>query len=110
MGSSEPVEPRLSRPALIGAIWAPLFFLSLDVDGKTLGIAGLGRIGRNFGQKAAAFGMNIIYTDVGPDAEFENMKPILTSLLSPMSIPGLPSQVLKFRNQRAKATSRRDAR
>lgn len=51
--------------------WAPLFFLSLDVDGQTLGIAGLGRIGKNVARKAAAFGMNIIYSDVRPDTEFE---------------------------------------
>jgi lactate dehydrogenase-like 2-hydroxyacid dehydrogenase len=51
--------------------WAPLFFLGLDVDGQTLGIAGLGRIGKNVARKAAAFGMKIIYSDVKPDADFE---------------------------------------
>jgi glyoxylate reductase len=51
--------------------WAPLFFLSLDVDGQTLGIAGLGRIGKNVARKAAAFGMKIIYSDIRPDPEFE---------------------------------------
>jgi lactate dehydrogenase-like 2-hydroxyacid dehydrogenase len=52
--------------------WAPLFFLGLDVDGRTLGIAGLGRIGKNVARKAAAFGMKIIYSDVQPDAAFES--------------------------------------
>jgi glyoxylate reductase len=51
--------------------WAPLFFLSLDVDGQTLGIAGLGRIGKNVAHKALSFGMKIIYSDVRPDAAFE---------------------------------------
>jgi glyoxylate reductase len=51
--------------------WAPLFFIGLDVDGRTLGIAGLGRIGKNVARKAAAFGMKIIYNDVGPDPDFE---------------------------------------
>jgi lactate dehydrogenase-like 2-hydroxyacid dehydrogenase len=51
--------------------WAPLFFIGLDVDGKTLGVAGLGRIGKNMARKAAAFGMKIIYNDVRRDAELE---------------------------------------
>jgi lactate dehydrogenase-like 2-hydroxyacid dehydrogenase len=51
--------------------WAPLFFIGLDVDGRTLGIAGLGRIGRNVARKAAAFGMKIIYSDVQRDPAFE---------------------------------------
>jgi lactate dehydrogenase-like 2-hydroxyacid dehydrogenase len=37
----------------------------------TLGIAGLGRIGQRFARKAAAFDMNIIYTDAKPNTEFE---------------------------------------
>jgi lactate dehydrogenase-like 2-hydroxyacid dehydrogenase len=51
--------------------WGPLLFIGLDVDGKTLGIAGLGRIGRNVAQKARAFDMQIIYSDVQRDLDFE---------------------------------------
>ncbi|MFD2182820.1 2-hydroxyacid dehydrogenase [Rhodoplanes azumiensis] len=51
--------------------WAPLFFMGLDVDGRTLGLAGAGRIGKNVARKAAAFGMKILYTDVKPDPDFE---------------------------------------
>ena len=51
--------------------WAPLFFIGLDVDGKTLGIAGLGRIGKNVARKARAFDMNILYSDVRRDEAFE---------------------------------------
>jgi glyoxylate reductase len=51
--------------------WAPMAFIGQDVDNKTLGIAGLGRIGSRFARKAAAFDMNIIYTDARPNAEFE---------------------------------------
>jgi lactate dehydrogenase-like 2-hydroxyacid dehydrogenase len=51
--------------------WAPLFFMGLDVDGQTLGLAGAGRIGKNVARKAAAFGMKIIYSDVKPDPDFE---------------------------------------
>jgi lactate dehydrogenase-like 2-hydroxyacid dehydrogenase len=51
--------------------WAPMFFIGLDVDGKTLGIAGLGRIGKNVAHKARAFDMQIIYSDVRRDLDFE---------------------------------------
>jgi lactate dehydrogenase-like 2-hydroxyacid dehydrogenase len=52
--------------------WAPMFFIGLDVDKKTLGIAGLGRIGQNVARKARGFDMKIIYTDVRRNEEFEN--------------------------------------
>ncbi|MDR3565680.1 MAG: D-glycerate dehydrogenase [Negativicutes bacterium] len=51
--------------------WAPMFFVGLDVDRKTLGIAGLGRIGTNVAKKASGFDMKIIYSDVRRNAEFE---------------------------------------
>jgi lactate dehydrogenase-like 2-hydroxyacid dehydrogenase len=51
--------------------WAPMFFIGLDVDRRTLGIAGLGRIGRNVARKALAFDMRIIYSDVRRDEAFE---------------------------------------
>ncbi|MCS0497657.1 D-glycerate dehydrogenase [Ancylobacter sp. MQZ15Z-1] len=51
--------------------WAPMTFVGLDVDRQTLGIAGLGRIGRNVARKARGFDMNIIYADMHRDADFE---------------------------------------
>jgi lactate dehydrogenase-like 2-hydroxyacid dehydrogenase len=51
--------------------WAPMFFIGLDVDHRTLGIAGLGRIGKNVARKARGFDMKIIYNDVQRDAAFE---------------------------------------
>ena len=51
--------------------WAPMFFVGLDVDRKTLGIAGLGRIGKSVARKAAAFNMGVIYADVRRDPDFE---------------------------------------
>jgi glyoxylate reductase len=51
--------------------WAPMAFIGQDVDNMTLGIAGLGRIGQRFARKAAAFDMNIIYTDAKPNTAFE---------------------------------------
>ncbi|MEO0137699.1 MAG: D-glycerate dehydrogenase [candidate division WOR-3 bacterium] len=43
--------------------WAPMLFLGSDVHHKTLGIIGMGRIGRAVAQRAQGFGMFIIYYD-----------------------------------------------
>ncbi|HSG57235.1 MAG TPA: D-glycerate dehydrogenase, partial [Paracoccaceae bacterium] len=40
--------------------WAPDFFTGKDVSGATLGIVGLGAIGRAVARRAAAFGMEIL--------------------------------------------------
>ena len=45
---------------------ASVAFVGLDVDGKTLGIAGLGRIGTNVACKAKGFDMKIIYSLLSP--------------------------------------------
>jgi glyoxylate reductase len=41
--------------------WAPFHFLGSEISGKTLGIIGLGRIGRAVARRAAGFNMRIIY-------------------------------------------------
>jgi len=41
--------------------WAPLFHLGVEVSGKTLGIIGMGNIGRAVAKRARAFNMPIIY-------------------------------------------------
>ncbi|HTH59846.1 MAG TPA: D-glycerate dehydrogenase [Paraburkholderia sp.] len=51
--------------------WSPMAFIGQDVDHKTLGIAGLGRIGSKFARKAAAFDMHVIYTDAQRNETFE---------------------------------------
>ena len=51
--------------------WSPMLFVGADVDKKTLGIAGLGRIGKSVARKAKAFDMNIIYHSTAPDAAIE---------------------------------------
>jgi len=43
--------------------WGPELFLGVDVHGKTLGIFGMGRIGRAMARRAHGFGMNVIYVD-----------------------------------------------
>lgn len=42
--------------------WAPLLFVGGDLHGKTLGIIGMGRIGRAVARRGAGFGMRIIYS------------------------------------------------
>lgn len=44
--------------------WAPMLFLGSDVHHSTLGIVGLGRIGRAVAKRARGFEMRILYTDV----------------------------------------------
>ena len=43
-------------------VWGPEFFLGFEVHGKTLGVVGLGRIGRAVVRRAAGFGMPVVYT------------------------------------------------
>jgi glyoxylate reductase len=43
--------------------WTPFLFLGVDVHDATLGIVGLGRIGKAIARRAAGFRMKILYTD-----------------------------------------------
>lgn len=52
--------------------WEPLGFLGYDLNGKTLGIIGMGRIGQAVARRAVGFGMRILYhnrNQVDPDVE-----------------------------------------
>jgi glyoxylate reductase len=52
--------------------WDPLGFLGYDLNGKTLGIIGMGRIGQAVARRAVGFGMNTIYHNRKPvSAEIE---------------------------------------
>lgn len=52
--------------------WAPMLFLGKEIEGKTLGIVGAGRIGSNIGRKMAkCFNMNILYSDRTQKEDFE---------------------------------------
>src|SRR5207302_8620677 len=46
--------------------WAPAQLLGADVFGKTLGIIGMGRIGRAVARRALGFGMTILYHTCHP--------------------------------------------
>jgi glyoxylate reductase len=43
-------------------IWSPTFMLGHGLSGRTLGIVGLGRIGRAVARLGEAFGMRVVYT------------------------------------------------
>ncbi|MDY6852199.1 MAG: D-glycerate dehydrogenase [Thermodesulfobacteriota bacterium] len=51
---------------------APEFLLGFDLQGKTLGIFGLGRIGAAVAGRARAFGLNIIYHNRRPNPDLES--------------------------------------
>ena len=53
-------------------IWAPTFMLGAGLEGRTLGIVGLGRIGREVARLGKAFGMDVVYTERGGPVESEH--------------------------------------
>jgi glyoxylate reductase len=69
-------------------VWAPTFMLGAGIEGKTLGIVGLGRIGREVARLAGALGMHAIHTsrtggvplnDMLPEADVVSLHCPLTS-------------------------------
>ena len=44
--------------------WNKKKYKGVEIAGKTLGIVGMGRIGRSLAQKAEALGMKVVYTDL----------------------------------------------
>jgi glyoxylate reductase len=51
--------------------WSSVFMLGTEVNGKTLGIVGAGRIGQVVARRASGFDMKILYTSNNPKHEFE---------------------------------------
>lgn len=51
--------------------WEPHIFLGRDVAGKTLGVVGLGRIGKMVAKRANGFGMKAVYYNRSQDLETE---------------------------------------
>lgn len=58
-----------ANASLKSGLWERKKFIGVELQGKTLGIVGLGRIGRVVASRARAFGMNVIACDpfVAPD-------------------------------------------
>jgi len=62
--------------------WGPQLLMGQEITGKTLGIIGLGRIGRAFAQRAAAFRMKIQYFSNSRNEEFEKSYPYETKFVN----------------------------
>jgi glyoxylate reductase len=62
-------------------VWSPWMFLGHDVHGQTLGIIGLGRIGRAVARRAAGFNMKVVFYNPNPVPEQ------VTSELGAVSLP-----------------------
>jgi glyoxylate reductase len=50
--------------------WGPLLLLGREISGATLGIVGLGRIGKEVARRASGFGMRVLAYDEYQDADF----------------------------------------
>ena len=63
--------PESARDARAGRwkTWSPAGWLGADLRGATLGIVGMGKIGRAVAERARGFGMKIVYTDPAPSAD-----------------------------------------
>lgn len=63
-------------------LWAPAGWLGADLRGATLGIIGLGKIGKAVAERAIGFGIKVIYTDLQPhkgiDAEFVSFNTLIS--------------------------------
>lgn len=52
--------------------WEPLLLLGIELEGKTIGIVGLGRIGAGVAERARlGMGVNVLYHDIKRNKEFE---------------------------------------
>jgi phosphoglycerate dehydrogenase-like enzyme len=51
--------------------WSPTGWLGADLYGATLGLVGLGKIGKAVGQRARGFGMRLVYSDTQPNPQAE---------------------------------------
>lgn len=60
--------PQASQDAREGlwTTWSPTGWLGADLNGATLGIVGLGKIGQAVARRALGFGLNLVYTDSQP--------------------------------------------
>jgi len=50
--------------------WNKKDYKGIELNGKTLGLIGFGRIARSVAKKAMALGMSVIYNDIAGDSEF----------------------------------------
>jgi glyoxylate reductase len=65
--------PEASRDAREGrwTTWSPTGWLGADLQGATLGIVGLGKIGSAVAERAKGFGVKLVYADTSDHPEIE---------------------------------------
>ena len=87
---------RLVRGGTWGG-WAPTQLLGLHLGGKTLGIVGMGRIGKAIARRAAAFGMEIVFhsrsrvADPGVPARQVELRELLSAAdVVVLAVPATP--------------------
>jgi lactate dehydrogenase-like 2-hydroxyacid dehydrogenase len=82
--------------------WSPAFMVGTQVTGKTLGIIGLGRVGKVVAERARGFGMKILYHDAFRQEEEEKKGAVYYETLEDLlphcqflslNAPNLPSTV-----------------
>jgi len=61
-----PRAPRRCCAAAAGGPWSPTRFLGKQLTGRTLGVFGMGRIGRALAQRALGFGLQVHYHNRSP--------------------------------------------
>jgi lactate dehydrogenase-like 2-hydroxyacid dehydrogenase len=64
--------------------WSPAFMVGTQVTGKTLGIVGLGRVGKVVAQRARGFDMKILYHDAARQPEEEKAGAVFYEKLEDM--------------------------
>jgi lactate dehydrogenase-like 2-hydroxyacid dehydrogenase len=69
--------------------WSPTGWLGTELYGSTLGIVGMGKIGKAVARRASGFGMNIYYTDPQVTDETNVTKVSLEELLEQSDIISL---------------------
>ncbi|WP_316976912.1 phosphoglycerate dehydrogenase [Shumkonia mesophila] len=58
----------MMHQVVVGGAWQR--HIGTEVEGKTLGVVGLGNIGKTLARKARALGMKVVATELYPDAAF----------------------------------------
>ena len=81
--------------------WAPMPFLGHDVTGKTLGIIGLGRIGRAVARRARGFDMPVLYHNRNrlPEAEERELSATYADLKTLLSESDFVSLHVSFSSE-----------
>jgi D-3-phosphoglycerate dehydrogenase len=64
----------ISNATMRNGEWNKNKYKGVEISGKTLGLIGFGRIARSLGEKAAALGMTVVYTDILGDLKYEGYK------------------------------------